>query len=173
MLARLGRLDRVLRMQRIGRDDINHVNVGIVRHLFHRVVTVNIFIRQVVLRLPFFRLGGRTGDNAREPAEFCLLQCRCDLVRAQAAETDEGKAKFLARPVGAEGWRQRPDERHAGRGESGGLEEVPPGLQAGIHDAEFICYPVHCNRKIFPLAEICWVIRLEPGGGLAWSLDVS
>ena len=147
MFARLRRLDRVFGMQRVGRDDIDDINVGIVRHLLHRVVIVNIFVGQIVLRLPFFRLGGRAGDDPGQPAEFCLLQCGCDLIRAQATEADEGKAQFPVRVGGAEGWRKCFDEWQAGGGEGTGLDKVAAGGEGGFHAASlFIIDPLQLGK---------------------------
>src|ERR1019366_8750544 len=138
-------------VQRVRRDDIDDVNVRIVGHLLHRVVAVNVFVREVILRLPPFRLGGRAGDDAGEPAEFCLLQRRRDLVRAQAAEADEGKAEFPLRAGGADGRRQRPDERQAGGGESAGFEKVTAGGEAGIHASSLLT-----NRLTATWKTILW-----------------
>lgn len=95
------RLDGVFGVQPIRRDDVHHINVGIVRHLFHGVVVVNIFVGNVVLRLPTFRLGGMAGDNAGEPAILRLLQRGCELVGAQIAQPGEGESDFPVRLGGA------------------------------------------------------------------------
>ena len=100
VFAGVGRLDGVFGVERVGGDDIHNVNVRVVGHFLHRVVVVDVPVGNVVLGLPFFRLGGCAGDDAGEAAEFRVLQGGRNLVGAQAAETDQGHAKLFVGPGG-------------------------------------------------------------------------
>ena len=64
---------------------------------------------------------------------FCLLQRGRDLVRAQAAETDEGEADFAVRLGGAGARSQGAGKRQAGGGQGGGLDEIAAGLELDVH----------------------------------------
>ena len=98
VLARAEGFDGVISVQTVRRDDIDHVNVGIVRHFIHGVVVVNVFVGDIVLSLPAFRFLGMTGDDAGKLAKICLLQCGRNLVGvAQAAQAHQGEAEFFAR----------------------------------------------------------------------------
>jgi hypothetical protein len=143
MFAGLGRLDGVLGVQGIGRNDINNINIRVVAHLFHRVVVVDIFVWNVVLRFPFFGFGGMAGDNPGKTAIFRQLQSRCDLIGAQAAQAANSKSKLavgVSRP-GARG--QMGDQLGAGGGQRSRLDKMAAALQGSVHNRKA------CNGQVF------------------------
>ncbi len=86
-------------MQRVRRDDVDDVDVGVVRELMHRVVGDDAAVAETVLLFPFAGFGRRVGDDACEPAELRFLERGRDLVFAQAAEPAECPAEFFLRAL--------------------------------------------------------------------------
>jgi hypothetical protein len=134
MLARLGSLDGMLGVQPVGRDHIDDIDVGIVRHFFHIAVIVDVLVGNVVLRLPAFRLGGRAGDDSGQLAEMGLRQRGCDLISAQTAKAGEGETEFFFRRGGLRARRQGADERQARGGQGGGFEKLTASVELIFHD---------------------------------------
>src|SRR2546425_596118 len=97
MFARFGRHDGMLGMERVGSDDIDDIDVRIISEPVHRLIVVDVLVRDVVLRLPFLRFGRRAGDDAGEPAVPGFLQRGRNLVGAQAAEAAKGESELFVR----------------------------------------------------------------------------
>ena len=115
VFAGFGRGQRVLQVQRVRRHHVDDVDVLVRRHLLHRLVVVDARVGQAVFLLPFRRLGGRAGDDAREPAVARLQQRRRDLVRRKAAETHSATPNLRC------GACALPTLHERGGGEGGGL----------------------------------------------------
>jgi len=79
---------------------------------------------------------------------FCLLQRRCDLIRAQAAQADEGKAEFPVCIGSTKGRRQRSDERQADGSEGAGLDKFAAGGEEGIHKSILFAILPTATRKM-------------------------
>jgi hypothetical protein len=115
VLAGFGGGERLLEVQSIRSDDVNDVDVRVIRHLRHRVVGVDAPVRNAVLRLPGARLLGCIRDDAGQAAPVALLQGGRDLVFAQTPEPAHGEADLLAAPL-CQGPRDAgADERDGGR----------------------------------------------------------
>ena len=96
-LPALAALIVMLGMERVGRHDIDHVNVRVVRHVFHVFVVIDVLVRNVVLRLPFLRLSGMAGDDAGQPAILGLGDGGRKLRGGQAAQAAQGKPQLAVR----------------------------------------------------------------------------
>jgi len=117
MLAGLGRNQCVIKMQRIWRQYVHDVDIGIVGHAVHGVVAIDALVRDAVLRLPAGGLCGVAGNDARQAAVLRFLQRRRNLAGGEAAESAERKSKFFLR-----GGCQRP--RAAGADERRGRQRA-------------------------------------------------
>jgi hypothetical protein len=136
MLVRLGRLEGQLGMERVGRDDINHVDVRVVRHLLHVFVVIDVLVGNVVLRLPFFGLVRVASDDAGQPAILGLGEGGRKLVGGQAAQAAEGKTQLAVRVIGPRGGRKFGDPWRACGGQSGGFKKTTAAGQNGFHAAK-------------------------------------
>jgi len=76
----------LLGVKRVRRDDVDDVDVGVLRQLMHRVVGEDAGVGEAVLLFPLACLGRRVGDDAGEAAEPGVLKRGGDLVLAEAAE---------------------------------------------------------------------------------------
>ena len=127
----------MLGVQRVRRDDVDDVDVRIVRHALHRRRSrIDASVGEAVLSLPPFALFRASGDDAGEPTVRRPLERGGDLIRAQASESDDREPERLLT-------RKRPGHRaarakhgHAGYGDRGALEEVPARRVVGWHDAQ-------------------------------------
>ena len=113
MLARLCGLDRMFGMECVRRDDIDHVDIGVVRHAMHIVIGIDAALGNVVQRAELLALLGRARDEPGQAAVPGLRQGRHDLMFRQVAESTNGKAELLARLF-------RRSTRNAGRNERRG-----------------------------------------------------
>ena len=136
VLAGARRLDRMLGVQGVRCDDIDDVDVRVLRHAIHRLVRIDASVGEAVLSFPPFALFRASGDDGGEPTVRRALERRGDLIGAQTPETDDREPERLLT-------RKRPGHRaarakhgHAGYGDRGALEEVPARRVVGWHDAQ-------------------------------------
>ena len=116
VLARLQRADRLLGVERDRRDDIDNVNVRIVRDAIHRRVIVDTRRRKTEVLRPFLALGPRARDHTREADKLRLAQRRSELARRVVAESNQREAKLATgRRRGAA--QRGPRSRQHGRAE--------------------------------------------------------